>query len=190
MEANSDIAQLDTGVGASSGADTSAKLYAEAVAAHGQALIRMARGYESDPERRNDLLQDIHVALWRSFAIFDGRCSLLTWVYRVAHITATKHIVSNRRVRLNELQTLDDLPEVPAIADPITDLDHESSTQRLLELIQKLQPLERQIILLYLEDISADGIGEIVGLSPANVATKIHRIKKLLTSMFHSRQTR
>jgi DNA-directed RNA polymerase specialized sigma24 family protein len=47
----------------------------------------LVRGYEADPGRRQDLLQDIHIALWRSFAVFDERCSLRTWVYRVAHIT-------------------------------------------------------------------------------------------------------
>ena len=47
-------------------------------------LDRLARAYESDPEKRRDLRQEIHFALWRSFATFDNRCSLRTWVYRVA----------------------------------------------------------------------------------------------------------
>jgi DNA-directed RNA polymerase specialized sigma24 family protein len=80
--------------------------YLEATALYGPALERLARGYESDQSRRQDLLRDIHVALWRSLVIFDGRCSLRTWVYRVAHHTATKHIMANRRVRLHEMHTL------------------------------------------------------------------------------------
>jgi RNA polymerase sigma-70 factor (ECF subfamily) len=51
--------------------------------------------------------------------------------------------------------------------------------ERLLGLIQRLRPLDRQVMLLYLEDIHARAIGEIVGLSAANVATKIHRVKKV-----------
>ena len=66
--------------------------YAEAAAAFGPALERLARAYERDPDKRRDLLQDIHVALWRSLARFDGRCSLRTWVYRVAHNTATSKV--------------------------------------------------------------------------------------------------
>src|SRR4051794_26013264 len=47
---------------------------------YGAALERLAWAYESDPDRRNDLLQEIHLALWRSFENFDGRCSLRTWI--------------------------------------------------------------------------------------------------------------
>lgn len=166
--------------------DLQASRYKEAVELYGSALIRLVRGYESAPDRRNDLLQEIHIALWRSFAVFDARCSLRTWTYRVAHITAMKHIVANRRVRLNELQTLDELPEQAIAVDSLVEAEHEDAARRLLETIVRLKPLDRQVILLYLEDLSAEAIGEVVGLSPRNIATKIHRIKKLLSAMFHS----
>ena len=65
-----------------------ADLYGETSAAFGAALERLARAYEADPESRRDLLQEIQLALWRSFEGFDGRCSLRTWVYRVAHNAA------------------------------------------------------------------------------------------------------
>jgi RNA polymerase sigma-70 factor, ECF subfamily len=55
----------------------------------------MARAYEADPSRRQDLLQEVHVAIWRSLLTCDGRCSLRTWVYRVAHYTATKHTLES-----------------------------------------------------------------------------------------------
>jgi hypothetical protein len=93
VDADSSAARLDMLGEASRGSDRQAQYYARAVNAHGPALIRLARGYEADPEHRNDLLQEIHVALWRSFAVFDERCSLLTWIYRVAHHTAAKHII-------------------------------------------------------------------------------------------------
>lgn len=68
-------------------------MYVETVECFGAAIGRLARGYERDPETRRDLLQDIHLELWRSFAYFDERCSLRTWVYRVAHNTGTRHVV-------------------------------------------------------------------------------------------------
>ena len=68
-------------------------LYAEAASIYGTALDRLARAYEPDPDKRRDLLQEIHVAVWRSFENFAGRCSLKTWVYRVAHNTATSVVV-------------------------------------------------------------------------------------------------
>jgi RNA polymerase sigma-70 factor (ECF subfamily) len=163
--------------------------YLEAIALYGPALERVARAYESDLSRRQDLLQDIHVALWRSLAIFDGRCSLRTWVYRVGHHTATKHIVADRRVRLHEMHTLDDVPDMEDDRRGSAAADQADSLRHLLKLIEQLKPLDRQVILMYLEDFSADAIGEVVGLSPANIATKVHRIKKLLGSMFHERDT-
>ena len=67
--------------------------YAEAARIFGGALERLAAAYERDPEARRDVLQDIHVALWRSLARYDGRCSLRTWVYRVAHNTAISRVI-------------------------------------------------------------------------------------------------
>lgn len=162
------------------------RCYLEAARQFGPALSRLARGYESSPERRQDLLQEIHVALWRSCAIFDGRCSLRTWVYRVAHITATRHVVASKRLRLGDMYSLDEVPELVAPHDEAT-TDREDSLQRLFALIVRLKPLDRQVILLYLENFSADAIGEVVGLTSVNIATRIHRIKKLLGSMINAR---
>lgn len=162
--------------------------YAESIARYGSSLARLARGYEAQPDRRQDLLQAIHIAVWESFAIFDERCSLRTWVYRVAHITATKHIVSDRKMRWREMYTLDDVPELEDPEDAVGALAYSDTLTRLLSLVDRLKPLDRQIILLYLEDFSAEAIGEVVGLSSENIATKIHRIKKLLARMIHERR--
>jgi RNA polymerase sigma-70 factor (ECF subfamily) len=161
--------------------------YAKAIAELGSALVRLARGYESDPDRRQDLLQSIHIALWRSFAIYDRRCSLRTWVYRVAHGTATKHIVANRKIRLREMLTLDEIVDPEDPHDTLGSFDRNDSLVRLMALIERLKPIDRQVILLYLEDLNAEAIGDVVGLSPENIATKIHRIKKVLAGMFHAR---
>jgi RNA polymerase sigma-70 factor, ECF subfamily len=161
--------------------------YLEAASLYGAPLERMARAYEADPSRRQDLLQDVHVAIWRSLLTFDGRCSLRTWVYRVAHYTATKHMLANRRVRLYEMHTLDDIPDIEDDRSASSSAAEADSLQRLLTLIERLKPLDRQVILMYLEDFSAEAIGEVVGLSPTNIATKIHRVKRLLATMFHER---
>ncbi|MFN3326905.1 MAG: RNA polymerase sigma factor, partial [Bryobacteraceae bacterium] len=73
------------------------ELYSRAVEEYGRSLVRLASGYEADPERRRDLSQEIHFQLWRSLDVFDGRCSLRTWVFRVAHNTAASHVA--RRMR-------------------------------------------------------------------------------------------
>jgi RNA polymerase sigma-70 factor (ECF subfamily) len=159
--------------------------YLESTRLYSAALGRLARGYESEPTRRQDLLQDIHVALWQSFAQFDNRCSLRTWVYRVAHNTATKHMLRNKRIRLQEMHTLDDVAESVLQQDDAS-VDHTDALQRMFNLIEQLKPVDRQVILLYLEEFNAQAIGEVMGLSAENIATKIHRIKKLLAAMFYA----
>ena len=64
---------------------------------YGAALERLAWAYEPDPDRRSDLLQEIHLALWRSFENFDARCSLRTWIYRVAHNVAISRVTRRKR---------------------------------------------------------------------------------------------
>jgi RNA polymerase sigma-70 factor (ECF subfamily) len=71
--------------------------YLEAAAGYGAALHRLAGAYEADPDKQRDLLQIVHLALWRSLASFDCRCSLRTWVYRVAHNAAASCAIGQRR---------------------------------------------------------------------------------------------
>ena len=83
--------------------------YQRVAAEYGAALERLAYAYEEDSDRRRDLLQDIHFQIWRSLEQFDSRCSLRTWVYRVAHNVATSHVVRQRRSRSRELVTLEEI---------------------------------------------------------------------------------
>ena len=158
--------------------------YREAASAYGAALERLAQGYEADPEIRRDLLQDIHIALWRSFNGFDGRCSLRTWVYRVAHNVAASHVTRQRRTHSRDLVCLEDVDLLPDANKGERAVYRSESLVRLLALIQQLRPLDRQVMLAYLEGMDASEIGEITGLSASNVATKIHRVKRVLARRF------
>jgi RNA polymerase sigma-70 factor (ECF subfamily) len=160
------------------------RLYEEAAGAHGAALERLARSYELDPDRRGDLLQEIHLALWRSFDGFAGQCSLRTWIYRVAHNVGATHIVRSRRHRSRGLVGLDEVPEMPAAGDTEAEVGRQKALEELYLLIHRLQPIDREVILLYLEGFDAAAIGEVTGLSPGSVATRIHRIKKILAARF------
>ena len=159
-------------------------LYEEAALTFGPALQRLARGYEADADLRRDLLQEIHIALWRSFDRFDGRCSLRTWVYRVAH---NKAISFSLRPRTTAplLFSLNDIEPVQKTADPARALDEQRIRERLLPIIRSLKPIDREVIMLYLEGLDAAAIGEITGLSAGNVATRVHRSKQQLVRRFH-----
>jgi RNA polymerase sigma-70 factor, ECF subfamily len=158
--------------------------YAAAAVEFGAAIERLARAYEAEADTRTDLLQDIHVALWRSFAAFDGRCSVRTWVYRVAHNTAASHVQKRRRSRAERGATLDSIEALPDSDDPETAVGERRALSRLMDLVYALGPPDRQVLLLYLEDLDAAAIGEITGLSPGAVATKIHRLKAVLARRF------
>ena len=158
-------------------------LYRQAAAAYGDALDRLVKAYELDTDKRRDLLQEIHLALWRSFSGWDERCTLRTWVYRVAHNAAASHVIRQRRMNSHVLVSLEELHH---LADPsVPDANHQQALSRLLMLVQRLKPVDRQVILSYLEGMDAAAIGEITSLSPGNVATKIHRIKDILAREFH-----
>ncbi|WP_332856549.1 RNA polymerase sigma factor [Duganella sp. S19_KUP01_CR8] len=165
------------------------QLYREAAATFGRHVARFAAGYERDPTRRQELLQEVHLALWRSFAGFDGQCSLRTWVYRVAHNVGATHV--QRSMRSVERHGVE-LEEAELHADETADMqltDRRLDLQRVMALVHALRPLDRQLMLLYLEDLDAASIGEITGLSARNVATKVHRIKSLLANRFGERST-
>ena len=158
-------------------------LYHSVVDQYGSAIQRLARAYEADGEKRRDLIQEIHFQLWRSFQRFDARCSLRTWTYRVAHHAATSHVLRERRI-FSKLVSLEELEKIPDKNEASLTTDKRENLERLSALIQRLKPIDRQVIVSYLEDMDAASIGEITGLSPANVAMRIHRAKNILARWF------
>lgn len=149
------------------------------------AMARLARAHEADPSLQQDLLQDIHIALWRSLPAFGGRCSLRTWVYRVAHNVAATHVLRQRRQAAKNLVSLDDI-DVASEAQAIdTAVDEARMLARVHSLIQRLKPLDREIFVLYLEGLSVEEMAEISGLTHTNTHTKLHRIRTLLASQLN-----
>ena len=159
------------------------RLYLEAQAEHGESMRRLVRGYESDADRQCDLLQEMHIELWRSLQRFDRRCSLRTWVYRVCHNVGADHL-TKRRKRSERLVELDALAADPTAHAGEVRERHREEIAELQALIHQLTPLDRQVILLYLEGATGAEIADVTGLTPGNTATKIHRIKKILSRDF------
>ena len=120
----------------------------------------------------NDLFQEVLVNLWRGFDGFEGRSEVRTWVYRVALNTCIS-LDHKRRSRPNVSLTLDiNLFE-----------DSDRDTQQVCMLhrrISRLRPFDRAIVLLWLEDLSYEEIGQIVGISEKNVSVRLFRIKEEL----------
>jgi len=160
-------------------------LYAE-TAAFAPAIARLARAAERDGDRARDLEQEIHLALWRRLASFDGRCSLSTWTYRVAHNVAATHAARGARTPrgITLEQAAEDTASLIAPDNPEQAAGQAQLLASVNALIARLQQPDRSIILLYLEGVEAATIAEIVGISAANVAVKVHRIKAMLRRHF------
>lgn len=152
---------------------------------HGGAIARLAAAYEKHPAARQDLEQDIHLHLWRSLEHFAGQCSLATWTFRVAHNVCAGHV--DRAMRTRPARAWIDIADADPADERSTPEENTGQSltlERLYALIDRLRPADRQVVLLYLEDVDAAGIAEITGLSPGAVATRVHRIKALLAQGF------
>jgi len=173
----------------STGAPGPDETYQEASAAYGAALSRLARAYEAEPEKRGDLLQEIHIAMWKSLARFNGSCSLRTWVFRIAHNVAASHVLRELRRNRVRMVGLEELDAAAGAPDSLQAAAEDQALARLTDLIRQLLPIDRQVILSYLEGMDAEAISELTGLSASNVATKVHRIKEVLRKRFAARHS-
>lgn len=160
------------------------RFFDQAVSQYAGALSRLASAYEADADRRLDLLQDIQIALWRSFANYDGRCSLKTWVYRVAHNRATTYMLSQKRIGFSRLNSIEDFEIESNAPSPDIVAENSNAIAAIRNIIEQLQPPDRQIMLLYLDDLGGNEIAEIAGISAGTVATKISRFKSLLSRKY------
>lgn len=154
--------------------------YRRAIADHGGAIVRLARAMEADPSRRDELIQEIHLQLWRSLSGFDGRCSLRTWVLRVAHNVSASHVDRERRRSRPTVPLHDAEPADPASLPEA--LERRQQLATIHRLARGLPGPDRQVLLLYLEGLAAAEIGEVVGISANAVSVRIHRLKRRLTS--------
>jgi RNA polymerase sigma-70 factor (ECF subfamily) len=170
--------------GSAAGEASVDQLYEQVAAEFGPALHRLACAYEAEPARREDLLQDIYIRLWRSLASFKGECSLRTWVYRVAHNTASTYVVREHRRRMRDMHDIEELERIPDLFDGERAVDEANVIERVQRLIRCLRPLDRQIIVLHFEGLKPAEIAKVTGLSANNVSIKIHRVRELLARHF------
>jgi RNA polymerase sigma-70 factor (ECF subfamily) len=154
--------------------------FAACVSRHHGAIYRLCRFYEFDAEARRDLEQEILIALWKAFDLFRGEASERTYVLRVAHNVAASHAESSmRRKRLDDdHQKIARLDEAHS---PDGAVEARSTLERIETHLRTLDVTSRQMMLLYLEGLSAAEIADVTGLSATNITTKIARLRHDLT---------
>ena len=131
--------------------------------------------FSKDEDEVADLFQDILVNLWKGFAGFRGESSARTWIYRVSLNTCISMERSKRRSSSLRLDMSRDL---------YTAEDSDSRQMQMLhKRIHRLQPFDRAIVMLWLENMSYEEIAAIVGISVKNVSVRLYRIKEQLKNM-------
>ena len=144
---------------------------------HGPALRRVAAIYEADPARREDLFQDVCLALWQALPRFRGDCSERTFAFRIAHNRGLSHGWKSRG-RTADLDEAEEIPDTRR--DPEIELCDRDRRERLRDAVRRLPAGARQVVALSLEGLSHREIGEVLGLTENNVAVRLTRARKLL----------
>jgi RNA polymerase sigma factor (sigma-70 family) len=156
------------------GIDTEAQ-FAELLERHRGIIVKVAATYCRNPADREEVSQEIVTQLWRAFPKFDAARTFSTWMYRIALNVAISFVRSNATrqrytVALDETHDVEDSRAGPA--------DEDEKTRLLYAFIDRLDSLNRALLLLHLDDRSHREIAAILGITETNVATKIGRLKQ------------
>ena len=135
--------------------------------------------YASDMENFNDLRQEVYINVWQGIEGFENRAKMSTWIYRVSLNTCITYTNKDRKHTSHEqlsenLYSLDDSQE------------YTRQLQEMYKLINRLNRLDKAIILLWLDEVPYEEIASIMGISRNNVASHLRRAKEKLTNMANS----
>ncbi|MFN8249850.1 MAG: RNA polymerase sigma factor [Ferruginibacter sp.] len=151
------------------------QLFEETINRHLNLVYKVASVYTTNADDKNDLVQDILYQAWKSFDSFRQESKISTWLYRVAMNVAIYQVKTRKR-------NIEAIPLTDQNSELTEDNSNETEEQwqRILFYINRLNLLDKGIVLLFLENKSHEEIAEITGLSVSNVGTKLSRIKEKL----------
>ncbi len=149
--------------------------FAQTVKEHKSTIYTVCYMFSQDADEVNDLFQEVLVNLWKGFESFEYRSDIRTWVYRVALNTCISLDRKKRRAATVRMSMDINLFE---------DRDEDTRQVDMLhKRISKLQPFDRAIVLLWLENLSYEEIGQIVGITAKNVSVRLFRIREQLKNI-------
>ncbi|MDQ6940121.1 MAG: sigma-70 family RNA polymerase sigma factor [Verrucomicrobiota bacterium] len=146
------------------------------LAQHDGIIHKVAAGYSSSLADRHDLMQEIRLQLWRAYPRYAPDRPFSTWMYRIALNVAISFLRKNSRPARQTVPLEELVHEVPNESSVSPQVDERIAI--LQQVIAALDPLDRALLVLYLDEHSYRAIAEILGLSETNVATKISRLKQ------------
>jgi len=144
--------------------------------ANGPALLRLAASYADTVSDRDDLFQEISLAIWKALPQFRGDSSERTFIFRIAHNRAMSHLAKRRP----PASPVDDV-EVPDLRpDPESDLLLKQKHEQLAAAIRRLPVEYRQVVTLALEGLTYAEIADVVGIHENNVGVRLNRSRQML----------
>lgn len=156
--------------------NSSEQEFARIIREHKATIYTVCYMFSKDKEEVEDLFQEALIALWRGFEKFRGECNIRSWIYRVSLNTC----ISAERKKRRQADSV----RLDMSIDLFSDTDEESrQAQMLRERIGRLGVFDRAIILLWLENLSYEEIGAIVGITAKNVSVRLVRIREQLKNM-------
>jgi RNA polymerase sigma factor (sigma-70 family) len=144
------------------------------LAENGAAISRLAASYTNTAADRDDLVQEIALALWRGLAQFRGECSERTFLFRIAHNRAVTHLTRRRPATAEVIDIADTAP------NPEAGLAREQQGERLRRAVHELPLLYRQVVMLMLEGMEYSEIAQVLGISEGNVGARLSRARQML----------
>jgi RNA polymerase sigma-70 factor (ECF subfamily) len=131
--------------------------------------------YANETDDPEDLFQEVVINLWKGFPNFRGDSKIQTWIYRIALNTCVTFL----RKAVSRPKTVPLQDELHVYSESC----NTSEIRELYQLINKLNAIEKTIILLYLEERSYEEIASIVGITKINVGVRLNRIKEKLSQL-------
>ena len=156
--------------------NASEKQFAQTVKEHRSTIYTVCYMFSQDADEVEDLFQEVLINLWKGFESFEQRANIKTWIYRIALNTCISQDRKKKR-RSSEVRMTMDINLFEDNDDDTRQVD------MLHKRISRLQPFDRAIVLLWLESLPYEEIGQIVGITAKNVSLRLHRIRKQLKQM-------
>ena len=153
------------------------------LAENGPAISRLAASYTNTPADRDDLVQEIALAIWRGLAQFRGECSERTFLFRIAHNRAVTYLVRRRPQPSAEMVDVPDSAPTPEAG-----LAREQQGERLRRAVHALPLLYRQVVTLMLEGMDYGEIAQVLGISESNVGARLSRARQMLREALETKR--
>ena len=151
----------------------------------GPLLSRVASSYEANPDLKEELVQEICLAVWQALSRFKGDSSVKTYVMRIAHNRAVNHVTYHAKQVDKASYCESEAPVASAISGTEQNVMHQNKLNNLLVAVRALPIQTRQVVTMSMEGLSYQEISEVCGLTSSNVGVILNRAKKQLAETIH-----